>query len=156
MPSTVDPARDRLHEWLRRNDHRLAEKAASDIDDTDALHRAVRDKDVRPTQFRALLNTAQMCEVHELTDYVRERKERRRKSGKDESADFWEAVNDCLGDLEDEFVVEAIEASSAPEVTSASLRDDTFDERTVRTLVTRTYIRHFVAHCQFVQGKNMS
>ncbi|MFB6274110.1 MAG: hypothetical protein ABEL51_14565 [Salinibacter sp.] len=156
MPTTVDPDRERLQDWLRRNDFSLAEKAASDIDGTDALHDAARYKEVGPTQIRALLNTAQMCEVHELTDYVRERKERRRKSGQDEAADFWEAVNECLGGLEDEFVEEAAEGSGAPEVTSASLRDGTFDKRTVRTLVTRAYVRHFVAHCQFVQGKSMS
>jgi hypothetical protein len=55
----------------------------------------------------------------------------------------------------DEVSSEAIEACGAPDVTSESLRDKTFDARTVRTLLTRAYIKHFVAHCALLRGKNM-
>lgn len=159
MTATASPARDRLERWLRRNDRRLAQRAISDVSETDALREAVSQGDrsaVDRSQIRALLNTAQMSEAHTLRkDHVRKRATRRRKAGQDDAADFWEATDERLGDLIDEVATEAIEACGAPDVTSESLRDETFDVRTVRTLVTRAYVKHFVAHCALLRGKNM-
>ena len=148
--------RDGLQTWLTRNDHGLYTRACADINDSDALAGAAQDKTISPNQLQALLNTSQMCPAHELREFVQSRKDRRAKADKDKAAAFWREMLDRLSALDREVVDEAAEAVGAPDTTSASLRDGSFDRRTVQTLVTRRYLTHFVAHCQFLQSQSLT
>jgi hypothetical protein len=155
-PAT-DASRDRLQTWLLRNDHRLYTRACEDIDGSNAISGAVRGKKViAPTQLQALLNTSKMCPAHELRKFVQSRKKRRAKAGKTDAAAFWKETVDKLSALDREIVDQAAEAVGAPDTSSASLRDGSFDRRTVQTLITRRYLAHFVAHCQFLQSRSLN
>lgn len=155
--STTKPnARDRLRGWLDRHDRWLAERAVSDIDETDTLRGPVKHGDVTSTQLQGLLNTAKMTPIdtaeesdNDLTTYVRKRKERRASADQDD-AEFWEELESVLGGFDD-IVDKAVEACGAEETTPQSVRAGRLDRRAVHTQVVRRYMTHFVAHCQYLQ-----
>lgn len=140
--------RDRLRDWLQRHDHELAEQAVADIEGDDGLRDAAQHA-VSATQLRGLLNTAKVCSRPDLEEYIGKRQERRQDTDADEAA-FWEALLQALGDL-DELSEAAASACGADATTPQSVREGRVDERTVRTLIGRRYLSHFVAHCQYLQ-----
>lgn len=151
----------RLRAWMLRHSQRLAEHAIEAVETTDALHKGVqyhddfRGKwtvDITSSQLQALLNTAHACSAADTVTFVRQRAERRQKVGKQDEAAFWEALDHRLRDLERSFVQEALADAASPD-DEATPDPDT--ERQVQTLVTRAYLNHFVAHCQYLQGQTL-
>jgi len=145
--------RRRLRVWLQRHDRRLSKQAVADAGETDAIRNAVEGgerADVGPTQLRALQNTATLCSVSDLGEYIEKRKSRRADTNETASA-FWEALLHSLRDVCEDMVPEAAQACGAPETTPQTAEADTLDRRDVKTLVARRYLRHFVAHCQYLQ-----
>jgi hypothetical protein len=140
--------RDRLRGWLQRHDHELAERAVADIEENDALHNAAKHA-VSATQLRGLQNTATVCSLPDLTEYIGKRQERRKDTDEGEAA-FWEALLRAIGDLEP-LSETAAQDCGAEETTPQSVRESRLDERTVKTQVARRYLSHFVAHCQYLQ-----
>jgi hypothetical protein len=139
-----------LERWLLRHGHDLHARAVADVDDTEALRKALgHDPAINTSQLYALHNTAQANPLKELRTFVRERGSRRRKVEKHEAADFWEALSDKLDILEEEEAAQAAEAASAGG--GASPEDDDIDER-ARLLVTRAYVGHLVAHGRYLNG----
>lgn len=147
--TTESNTRERLQGWLDRHDHQLAERAVTDIDETEALRGAVKHGDVTSTQLRGLLNTAKMSSPDDLKKYIGKRKKRRNAANQDD-ADFWEELEFVLGGF-DAVVDEAAEACGAEETTPQSVRIGRLDRRTVHARVMRRYMTHFVAHCQYLQ-----
>jgi hypothetical protein len=142
--------RARLRRWLRRHDRSIARQAESDIEDTEALSEAARRGSVSQTQLRSLLNTASVCSLTQLREYVGKRRDRREGTDQKES-DFWDALLTAISDLEEPFAQPAIEACGAADTTPETVESDTLDEREVETIVVRRYLSHFVPHCQYLQ-----
>jgi len=157
MPEATDvhsqSRRRRLRTWLQRHDRRLSKRAVADAGETGAVRDAVEGgerADVGPTQLRALQNTATLCSFPELEGYIEKRKNRRADMDETAAA-FWEALLHSLRNVCEEMVPEATEACGAAETTPQTTEADTLDRRDVKTLVARRYLRHFVAHCQYLQ-----
>lgn len=157
MPEATDvhslSGRQRLRTWLQRHDRRLSKRAVADAGETDAVRDAVeggKRADVRPTQLRALQNTATLCSFPDLEGYIEKRKNRRADTNETASA-FWESLLHSLRNVCEDMVPEATEACDAPETTPQTVEAGTLDRREVKTLVARRYLRHFVAHCQYLQ-----
>jgi len=142
----------RFQEWIRLNDQDLADYARDEIDSAEALSGGLRR--VSPSQLRALHNTAKMCETpQELKTFVRHQEERRRASGKETEADFWEALLTALGTVQREYSDEAIEVCDVPETDSESVRHRRFDHRKAQLKVARRFVEHFTTHCQYLSKK---
>lgn len=135
MPApTAAPSSHRaLTRWLQRNDWMLHSNASRAVDDIEALREGATA--VNKTQFRAIVNTARLCDnSNTFKRFLQKRKDRRQKEGKKRKAAFWNELLNQLRIANDH----ARDAETA--VADLSKSD--------KMRVVEVYFEHLIAHCQ--------
>ena len=133
-------SKQQLTQWLQRNDWAMHIAASEAVDTTDALKEGV--PEIGRTQFRAILNTARVCDNPKtFKRFLDKRRKRREKEARNSNRSFLKKKAAFWGELMSQLRTAGDHARTAADTVGDLSKSD-------QMRVVEVYFTHLIAHCQ--------